>query len=70
MLASSDDMHLSLLIFAGALGAVGGDNTAYLLGRYFGEPLRRRFFAEGRAVTGGVEGVRWLRRRRTAVPDR
>jgi membrane-associated protein len=58
VLASSGDMHLSLLILAGALGAVGGDNTAYLLGRYFGEPLRRRFFASDRAR----ERVRWAER--------
>src|ERR687886_1471864 len=49
VLASTGRMHLSLLIVAAALGAVGGDNTAYLLGRYFGKPLRRRFFSEGRA---------------------
>jgi membrane protein DedA with SNARE-associated domain len=58
VLASSGDMHLSLLIVAGALGAVAGDNTAYLLGRYFGEPLQRRFFASDRAQ----ERVRWAER--------
>jgi membrane-associated protein len=44
VLASAGDMHLSLLIAAGAVGAVAGDNTVYLLGRYFEQPLRRRFF--------------------------
>lgn len=58
VLASSDDMHLSLLIVAGALGAIAGDNTAYLLGRYFEEPLKRRFFSEGK----GRERARWAER--------
>ena len=58
VLASTGRMHLSLLIVAAALGAVGGDNTAYLLGRYFGKPLRRRFFSEGRAQ----KRLRWAER--------
>jgi membrane-associated protein len=58
VLASSGDMHLSLLIFGAALGAVAGDNTVYLLGRYFGEPLRRRFFGSERAQ----KRVRWAER--------
>jgi membrane-associated protein len=45
VLASSGDMHLSLLIACGAAGAIAGDNTAYLLGHYFERPLRRRFFS-------------------------
>jgi membrane protein DedA with SNARE-associated domain len=61
VLASRGDMHLSLLILAAALGAVGGDNTAYLLGRYFGEPVRRRFFAGDRAQ----ERIRWAERQVT-----
>ncbi|HEX6762418.1 MAG TPA: DedA family protein [Gaiellaceae bacterium] len=38
--------HLSLgwVIAAAAAGAFIGDNTSYLLGRYGGEPVRRRFF--------------------------
>jgi membrane protein DedA with SNARE-associated domain len=58
VLASAGDMHLSLLIVSGAAGAVGGDNTAYLLGHYFERPLRRRFFAGGRAQ----ERIRWAER--------
>jgi membrane-associated protein len=49
VLASAGDMHLSLLILFGAAGAVAGDNTAYLLGRYFEDPLRRRFFSGEKA---------------------
>jgi membrane-associated protein len=49
VLASSGDMHLTLLIASGAAGAVLGDNTAYLVGRYFEKPLRRRFFSGERA---------------------
>lgn len=45
VLSSAGDMHLSLVILAGATGAVAGDNTAYLLGDYFEVPLRRRFFS-------------------------
>jgi membrane protein DedA with SNARE-associated domain len=44
VLASAGDMHLSLVILAGAAGAIAGDNTAYLLGHYFEVPLRRRLF--------------------------
>jgi membrane-associated protein len=61
VLASTGHTHLSLLILAGALGAVAGDNTAYLLGRYFGKPLRRRFFSEGKAQ----ERLRWAERQVT-----
>ena len=49
VLAASGDMHLSLAIVAAAIGAILGDNTAYLLGRYLERPLRRRFFAGDRA---------------------
>jgi membrane-associated protein len=49
VLASSGDLHLSLAIVSGAVGAILGDNTAYLLGRYLERPLRRRFFSGDRA---------------------
>jgi membrane protein DedA with SNARE-associated domain len=58
VLASAGDMHLSLLIVAGAAGAIGGDNTAYLLGHYFERPLRRRFFS-GEKAQGRI---RWAER--------
>jgi len=49
VLAASGDMHLSLILFVAALGAILGDNTAYFLGRYFEQPLRRRLFAGEKA---------------------
>ncbi len=50
VLSSAGDMHLSLVILAGGAGAVAGDNTAYFLGHYFEEPLRRgRLFRGERA---------------------
>jgi membrane-associated protein len=58
VLASSGHMHLSLLIVAGAVGAIGGDNTAYLLGHYFERPLRRRFFSSDKSK----ERIRWAER--------
>jgi membrane-associated protein len=61
VLASAHDMHLSLLILAGAVGAIAGDNTAYLLGRYFERPLRRRFFTGGKAEAR----IRWAERQVT-----
>jgi membrane-associated protein len=58
VLASSGDLHLSLLIVTGAAGAIAGDNTAYLLGHYFERPLRRRFFS-GEKAKGRI---RWAER--------
>jgi membrane-associated protein len=37
-------LTLSWVIVAAAVGAFIGDNTSYALGRYAGEPMRRRFF--------------------------
>jgi membrane protein DedA with SNARE-associated domain len=52
--------HLSLgwVIAAAAAGAFVGDNTSYLLGRYGGEPVRRRFF-HGEKSTRALD---WARR--------
>ncbi|MDQ2982923.1 MAG: DedA family protein [Actinomycetota bacterium] len=58
VLASTGRMHLSLVILAAAVGAVAGDNTAYMLGSYFERPLRRRFFAEGKSE----RRIRWAER--------
>ena len=58
VLASAGDMHLSLIILAGGAGAVAGDNTAYLLGHYFEEPLRRRVFSGEKAQVR----IRWAER--------
>lgn len=55
VLAGAGDMHLALIIACGAVGAILGDNTAYLLGRYFEEPVRRRFFKGEKAQAR----IRW-----------
>lgn len=44
VLAAEGKISLALVIVAGAVGAVLGDNLAYLLGRYFRDPIHRRFF--------------------------
>lgn len=58
VLASSGDMILPLVIVVAAGGAFLGDNTAYLIGRHFGDRVERRFFrsptAQGR--------LRWAER--------
>ena len=55
VLASGGEMSLPLVIVVAAVGAVGGDNTVYLLGRYLGEPIRRRFFSGEKSQ----ERLRW-----------
>ena len=42
VLAAEGKISLALVILVGAVGAALGDNLAYLLGRYFREPLHRR----------------------------
>jgi membrane protein DedA with SNARE-associated domain len=49
VLSSSGDMHLPLVILFAATGAFLGDNTAYLIGRHYGEPIKRRFFSSDKA---------------------
>lgn len=49
VLASAGDMSLPLVILVGAVGAFLGDNTAYLIGRHFGDPVKRRFFSSSKA---------------------
>jgi membrane protein DedA with SNARE-associated domain len=49
VLSSSGDMSLPLVIMFAAAGAFLGDNTAYLIGRHFGEPIKRRFFSSDKA---------------------
>ena len=49
VLSSSGDMHLPLVIGFAAAGAFLGDNTAYLIGRHFGEPVERRLFRSDKA---------------------
>jgi membrane-associated protein len=50
VLAGTGDLHLGLVIAAGAAGAYAGDSTAFSLGRRFGPGLDRRVF---RGETGG-----------------
>jgi membrane-associated protein len=45
VVASEGKLSLPLIIVFGAAGAVLGDNTAYLIGRYLGDPIKRRFFS-------------------------
>jgi membrane protein DedA with SNARE-associated domain len=45
VLAAEGKLSLTLVIVFGAVGAVLGDNLAYLLGRYFREPIHKRFFS-------------------------
>src|SRR5215207_1175465 len=61
VLASSGDMQLSLVIIAAATGAILGDNTAYLLGRYFERPIRRWVFRGAKAK----ERLEWSERQVT-----
>lgn len=49
VLAGSGKMSLPLIIVLAASGAFAGDNTAYLLGRHYGEPAKRRFFSGQKA---------------------
>lgn len=49
VLSSSGDMSLPLVIVFAAAGAFLGDNTAYLIGRHFGDPIKRRFFSSDKA---------------------
>jgi membrane protein DedA with SNARE-associated domain len=44
VLAGEGKISLALVIVFGAVGAVLGDNLAYLLGRYFRDPIHERFF--------------------------
>ena len=49
VLAAEGKVSLALVIVFGAVGAVLGDNLAYLLGRYFREPIHRRFLKSEKA---------------------
>ncbi len=42
-------MSLPLVIVCGALGAFLGDNTAYFIGRRWGDAIKRRFFSSKKA---------------------
>jgi membrane protein DedA with SNARE-associated domain len=58
VLAGEGKISLALVIVFGAVGAVLGDNLAYLLGRYFREPIHRRFFKSEKAK----ERIGWAER--------
>jgi membrane-associated protein len=49
VLAGSGKMNLPAVIALAACGAFAGDNTAYLIGRHYGEPAKRRFFSGEKA---------------------
>ncbi len=49
ILASNDELHVSLVFAAGALGAVVGDNVSYLLGSHLSEWSQRRLFRTDKA---------------------
>jgi membrane protein DedA with SNARE-associated domain len=49
VLASAGDMSLPLVIFVAAAGAFLGDNTAYFIGRHYGDRVERRFFSSEKA---------------------
>jgi membrane-associated protein len=49
VVAAAGDLSLMLVIPLAAAGAFLGDNTAYLIGRRFGERVVRRFFSGAKA---------------------
>jgi membrane protein DedA with SNARE-associated domain len=55
VLAASHDLWLPLVIACAAVGAFTGDATVYLIGRRYGEAVRRRMLAGER----GARAVTW-----------
>jgi membrane-associated protein len=49
VVAASGDLNLAMIVPLAAGGAFLGDNTAYLIGRRFGERITRRFFRSEKA---------------------
>ena len=49
VVAASGDLNLEMIVPLAAGGAFLGDNTAYLIGRRFGERVTRRFFTSEKA---------------------
>jgi len=58
VLAANDDLILPLVILAGALGSLLGDNASYGVGATLGRRAERRFFSSER----GRRRVEWARR--------
>jgi len=56
--AGSVDPRIALLVALAAAGAFLGDNLSYLLGRYFGPAVQRRFFATPK----GMKARAWAER--------
>ena len=57
VLAANDDLILPLVILAGALGSLLGDNASYGVGATLGRRAERRFFSSDR----GRERIEWAR---------
>jgi membrane-associated protein len=51
------DLSLEWVLAVAALGAFIGDNTSYAIGRFIGQPVRRRFFDGER----GRSAIEWAR---------
>lgn len=58
VLAANGDLILPLVILAGLLGSLLGDNASYGLGASLGRRAERRFFSSGR----GRRRLEWARR--------
>jgi membrane protein DedA with SNARE-associated domain len=57
------DLSLQWVLAVAALGAFIGDNTSYAIGRFVGQPVRRRFF-DGERGRSAVEWARGQLKRR------
>ena len=60
--AGSVDPRIVLLVALAAAGAFLGDNLSYLLGRYFGPAVERRFFAKPKGMKARAWAERSLER--------
>jgi membrane protein DedA with SNARE-associated domain len=58
VVAATGDLSLPLVVVSATVGAAGGDNLAYLIGRRFGDPVTRRFFSSEKSQ----ERLAWARR--------
>jgi membrane protein DedA with SNARE-associated domain len=57
VVAAAGHLSLPLVVISASAGAVAGDNTAYLIGRRFREPVTRRFAASRKSR----ERLAWAR---------
>jgi membrane protein DedA with SNARE-associated domain len=58
VVAATGDLSLPLVVVSATVGAAGGDNLAYLIGRRFGDPVTRRFFSSEKSQ----QRLAWARR--------